>query len=79
MLTLDLKDYAREYIRLSLLGVDNINSLTECTKVLPPTTTSFINKDQSLLDKWLAVLDFTSIARRISEALDNGEEVPAYA
>ena len=33
--------YAREYVRLSLLGVNNINSLTECTKVLPqPIRTS---------------------------------------
>lgn len=29
------EDYAYSYIRLSLLGVDNINALTECTKVLP--------------------------------------------
>ncbi|KAM7200191.1 putative lip/Mn/Versatile peroxidase [Naviculisporaceae sp. PSN 640] len=29
-------DYAREYVRLSLLGVFNINNLTDCTRVLPP-------------------------------------------
>lgn len=29
------EDYAYSYIRLSLLGVNNINKLTECTKVLP--------------------------------------------
>ncbi|PHH51286.1 Peroxidase [Ceratocystis fimbriata CBS 114723] len=29
------RDYAREYVRLSLLGVNNINDLQECTKVLP--------------------------------------------
>lgn len=28
-------DYAREYVRLSLLGVYNINNLTDCTWVLP--------------------------------------------
>ncbi|KAL1306426.1 hypothetical protein AAFC00_005126 [Neodothiora populina] len=28
-------DYAAAYVRLSLLGVNNINNLTECTKVLP--------------------------------------------
>ncbi|KKA28039.1 hypothetical protein TD95_001557 [Thielaviopsis punctulata] len=28
-------DYAREFIRLSLLGVNNINTMTECTKALP--------------------------------------------
>ncbi|TEA14329.1 Versatile peroxidase VPL1 [Colletotrichum sidae] len=27
--------YAREYLRLSLLGVENINDLTDCTKALP--------------------------------------------
>lgn len=30
-----LQGYARECVRLSLLGVNNINSLTECTHVLP--------------------------------------------
>ncbi|KAJ4397761.1 hypothetical protein N0V93_001997 [Gnomoniopsis smithogilvyi] len=35
------EDYAREYIRLSLLSVYNINDLTECTKVLPPELTNF--------------------------------------
>ncbi|KAF2645142.1 heme peroxidase, partial [Massarina eburnea CBS 473.64] len=29
------EDYAYSYVRLSLLGVNNINNLTECTKVLP--------------------------------------------
>ncbi|KAK3335833.1 heme peroxidase [Cercophora scortea] len=29
-------DYAREYVRVSLLGVYNINNLTDCSKVLPP-------------------------------------------
>ncbi|OAQ68857.2 peroxidase [Pochonia chlamydosporia 170] len=33
-----LDDYAREYIRMSLLGVYNINDLTECTKALPKFT-----------------------------------------
>ncbi|KAL8391948.1 hypothetical protein RB595_002237 [Gaeumannomyces hyphopodioides] len=36
-------DYAREYIRLSLLGVFNINNLTECTKSLPPRVTTFVS------------------------------------
>ena len=27
--------YAREYVRLSLLGVYNINNLTDCSHVLP--------------------------------------------
>jgi hypothetical protein len=35
------EDYAYSYVRLSLLGVNNINSLTECTKVLPAPKTVF--------------------------------------
>lgn len=35
------EDYARAYVRLSLLGVNNINGLVECTKVLPAATPSF--------------------------------------
>jgi hypothetical protein len=29
------KDFAKAYVRLSMLGVNNINELTDCTKVLP--------------------------------------------
>lgn len=35
------EDYSYSYIRLSLLGVNNINRLTECTKVLPMPRRSF--------------------------------------
>ncbi|UPX14595.1 Manganese peroxidase [Ascochyta rabiei] len=35
------KDYSYSYIRFSLLGVNNINTLTECTKVLPMQNKSF--------------------------------------
>ncbi|KAH8892465.1 heme peroxidase, partial [Thozetella sp. PMI_491] len=45
--------YAREYIRLSLLGVYNINDLTECTKVLPMPVTSFSPPDQDAVNQWL--------------------------
>jgi len=34
-------DYSQAYIRLSLLGVNNINNLTECTQTLPPVISSF--------------------------------------
>ncbi|KAJ5112143.1 heme peroxidase [Penicillium argentinense] len=33
--------YSAAYVRLSLLGVNNINQLTDCTKVLPDAITSF--------------------------------------
>ncbi|KAH8904989.1 peroxidase, partial [Coniochaeta sp. PMI_546] len=45
--------FAGEYVRLSLLGVYNINSLQECTKVLPQAKTSFVAWDQDLGDEWL--------------------------
>ncbi|KAL8404435.1 hypothetical protein RB594_009329 [Gaeumannomyces avenae] len=48
------EDYAREYIRLSLLGVFNINDLTECTKALPGRVGAYVAPDQSLMDKYLA-------------------------
>lgn len=35
------EDYAYSYIHLSLLGVNNINQLTECTQVLPMQNKSF--------------------------------------
>jgi hypothetical protein len=38
---------------MSLLGVNNINDLKECTKVLPPARNSFVSQDQKLLDLWL--------------------------
>lgn len=48
-----MQDYAKAYTRLSLLGVNNINDLKECTKVLPRSRTSFVNQDQVVLDMWL--------------------------
>ncbi|KAF1984077.1 class II peroxidase [Aulographum hederae CBS 113979] len=47
------EDYAREYVRLSLLGVNNINSLTECTAVLPPAVKAFKNPDNTAIAAWL--------------------------
>ncbi|KAL1645933.1 hypothetical protein SLS61_008044 [Didymella pomorum] len=47
------EDYAKAYTRLSLLGVNNINDLKECTKVLPPRRNSYVAEDQPILDLWL--------------------------
>jgi hypothetical protein len=47
------EDYAKAYTRLSLLGVNNINELKECTKVLPPRRSSYVAEDQVVLDLWL--------------------------
>ncbi|KAH8650500.1 heme peroxidase [Tricladium varicosporioides] len=43
-------DYANAYIRLSLLGVNNINYLTECTQTLPPAQPKFSNAQDPNLD-----------------------------
>ncbi|KAH6663714.1 heme peroxidase [Halenospora varia] len=48
------EDFSKEYVRLSLLGVNNINDLKECTKVLPSAIKSFRNPDQDKIDQWLA-------------------------
>jgi hypothetical protein len=45
--------YSRAYVRLSLLGVNNINQLTECTKALPPFLVGFLNPDDAILDSFL--------------------------
>ncbi|KAJ0161516.1 Versatile peroxidase VPL2 [Colletotrichum tanaceti] len=66
-------DYAREYIRLSLLGVDNINDLTECTKALPARSGSTFNApDQAALDKWLATKDRVA---KIADELRHGGNI----
>ncbi|KAL0933746.1 ligninase h2 precursor [Colletotrichum truncatum] len=66
------EDYAREYIRLSLLGVNNINSLTECTKALPPRISTYNAPDQKVLDKWLATKQRVA---KIAEELRNGGNI----
>lgn len=38
---------------MSLLGVNNINDLKECTAVLPAERKTFVSEDQVLLDRWL--------------------------
>jgi hypothetical protein len=35
------------------LGVNNINDLKECTKVLPAERKTFVSQDQIVLDMWL--------------------------
>lgn len=46
--------YAREYVRLSLLGVNNINSLTDCTKVLPQPVRTFVPSDRCEVKTWMS-------------------------
>ncbi|KAF3807003.1 hypothetical protein GCG54_00007257 [Colletotrichum gloeosporioides] len=66
------QDYAREYIRLSLLGVNNINDLTDCSKALPAKTGSFVAPDQAAIDKWLATKDRVA---KIADELRNGGNI----
>jgi len=47
-------DSAKGYIYSSLLGVNNLNQLTECTKVLPRAIKSFTNPDQFYVDQSLS-------------------------
>lgn len=41
-------DYAAAYTRLSLLGVNNINDLTECTKTLPAARPNFGDSEREV-------------------------------
>lgn len=73
LLILD-QDYAREYIRLSLLGVNNINNLTECSHVLPAESTKVtISDNQAALKKWLDGVD----NKTISDNVEAGRKVNA--
>jgi hypothetical protein len=64
------QDYAREYVRLSLLGVYNINNMTDCTRVLPYARPNFKAIDQDLLDKWL---NSTEVNKKVADAVLNGD------
>ncbi|KAH6611811.1 peroxidase [Boeremia exigua] len=66
------EDYAKEYVRLSLLGVNNINSLTECSHVLPRRTDKVTVSDNATVVKnWLN----RNNDKDISKALESGELV----
>jgi hypothetical protein len=68
-------DFAKEMVRLGLLGVKNINNLTECTKVLPPSTgKSFRAFDQTVVDQW-ANGGFLAKGQQIGQMLEDGSNV----
>lgn len=69
------QDYARAYVRLSLLGVNNINSLTECTKVLPQPVDSYRHKDKGRFNKWLQSDDNSYTSKTVSKDIDDGYEI----
>ncbi|KAH9906895.1 ligninase H2 [Xylariomycetidae sp. FL2044] len=68
-------DYAWAYIRLSLLGVNNINELTECTKALPRRVVEFANPDQVNLSVWLNGTMEPGDARVIADTVEIGDTV----
>ncbi|KAH7203725.1 heme peroxidase [Fusarium oxysporum] len=68
-------DYARAYVRLSLLGVNNINDLTECTKVLPQPVESYRHKDKGRFNKWLQTDDNSWTSKSVSKDVDDGYEI----
>lgn len=69
------QDYAREYVRLSLLGVNNINSLTECTHVLPRRIlTAKTDDNNAAIQKWLK-----GEKNQLSSVLEEGDPVPNVA
>lgn len=70
-----MQNYAREYVRLSLLGVNNINSLTDCSKILPAATKTWSNPDQSNMNIWLNSDDNSAQAKTISDNLNNGASI----
>ncbi|KAF9872415.1 peroxidase [Colletotrichum karsti] len=69
--------YSSEYVRMSLLGVNNMNDLTECTKVLPPFKgADFQMPDQTELDKFMNGL---LKSPDVVQALDKGDKIPPTA
>ncbi|TGJ80457.1 hypothetical protein E0Z10_g8302 [Xylaria hypoxylon] len=65
-------DYASAYIRLSLLGVNNINQLTECTKALPARTEEYKNPDQENMDEWLKSSQVSLTSEEIADRIELG-------
>jgi hypothetical protein len=62
-----------------MLGVYNINNLTECTKVLPKPVSSFQAPDQGNVQKWLeGKLDY-KLGPKIVSALENGGLISGIA
>ncbi|KAF7554706.1 hypothetical protein G7Z17_g2741 [Cylindrodendrum hubeiense] len=68
-------DYAREYIRLSLLGVNNINKLTECTKVLPQPVSNWDEPEAGKMNKWLDSDDYSQKSKDVSWDVETGSYI----
>ncbi|KAK2000453.1 peroxidase [Colletotrichum falcatum] len=70
------KAYSAEYVRMSLLGVNNINDLTECTKVLPPFRPDFQQPDQDILEQVMGSILTSDL---VKQALEKGDKIPRAA
>ncbi|KAI1342182.1 ligninase H2 [Xylariaceae sp. FL0016] len=68
-------DYSYAYIRMSLMGVNNINNLTECTRALPRRTAVFKNPDQQKMNVWLESFGNTPAASEIAETVEAGDTI----
>lgn len=64
-------DYATAYVRLSLLGVNVINQLTECTLTLPPAVTSFKGSSETIVDQRLRRRE---VSRNVARDEASGEQ-----
>ncbi|KAK1826391.1 versatile peroxidase VPL1 [Podospora conica] len=66
--------YAREYVRLSLLGVDNINELADCTWVLPAANHSggWKEMNQVVFEEWT---DSEGSIPEIADSIRDGESI----
>lgn len=62
---------------MSLLGVNNLNSLRECTKALPAFKGSYRAPDEGLLQRFMKGL--LKSVDRIKEALMKGDKIPSNA
>ncbi|KAF3356773.1 hypothetical protein VdG1_06196 [Verticillium dahliae VDG1] len=67
--------YAAEYVRMSLLGVYNNNTLTDCTKALPPFQRSYSSSDKSVIDRFMHGL--IGSAQKVKNLLLKGDKVPS--
>jgi len=54
------------------------NSLTECTKVLPPATPSFYDKDSKMMSKWLGTTDTSGKYSQAGKTVSNGDDIPNW-
>lgn len=69
-------DFAKEMVRMGFLGVNNINDMVDCTRVLPPVTQGrgFRPFDQANVDAW-ANGGFRDKGQQFGQMLEDGASV----